>query len=36
MNQQQNAVNIITAYTQIPYTVFATELAGSLKNDFNA
>ena len=36
MNQQQNAVSIVTAYTQIPYTVFATELSGSLKNDFNA
>lgn len=30
------AVNIITAYTQIPYSVFATELEGSLKSDFNA
>lgn len=36
MNQQQNEVSIVTAYTQIPYTVFATELSGSLKNDFNA
>ena len=33
---EQNAVQIITAYNQIPYSVFATELAGSLKNDFNA
>lgn len=31
-----NEVSIVTAYTQIPYNVFATELAGSLKNDFNA
>lgn len=28
------AVEIVTAYTQIPYSVFATELAGSLKKDF--
>ena len=34
--EQNNAINVITAYTQIPYTVFATELSGSLKNDFNA
>lgn len=34
--EQQNAINMITAYTQIPYSVFATELSGSLKNDFNA
>lgn len=34
--EQNNAINVITAYTQIPYSVFATELAGSLKNDFNA
>lgn len=35
MEQNNNAVNVITAYTQIPYAVFATELAGNLKNDFN-
>ena len=29
------STEIITAYTQIPYSVFATELEGSLKNDFN-
>lgn len=34
--EQNNAINVITAYTQIPYSVFATELSGSLKNDFNA
>lgn len=32
---EKNAVNTVTAYTQIPYSVFATELAGNLKNDFN-
>lgn len=32
----ENAVSVITAYTQIPYSVIATELAGSNKNDFNA
>lgn len=31
-----NAIEVVTAYTQIPYSVFATELEGSLKNDFNA
>ena len=34
--EQNSAINVITAYTQIPYSVFATELSGSLKNDFNA
>ena len=34
--EQNNAINVITAYTQIPYSVFATEISGSLKNDFNA
>lgn len=28
-------VTQVTAYTQIPYSVFGTELEGSLKNDFN-
>lgn len=31
-----NEVSVVTAYTNIPYSVFATELEGSLKNDFNA
>ena len=28
-------VTQVTAYTQIPYSVFGTELEGSIKNDFN-
>lgn len=33
--KQQDTISVITAYTQIPYSVFSTELVGSLKNDFN-
>lgn len=33
---ENNAVSVVTAYTQIPYSVFATELEGSGKQDFNA
>ena len=29
-------MSIVTAYTQIPYSVFATELQGSFKSEFNA
>lgn len=32
---QDGTVEVVTAYRQIPYSVFATELDGSLKNDFN-
>lgn len=32
---QQNTSTMVTAYTQIPYSVFATELSGSIKSDFN-
>lgn len=34
MANETNAVSVITAYTQIPYSVIGTELAGTLKNDF--
>ena len=34
MNEDKG-ISVVTAYTNIPYSVFATEIAGSLKNDFN-
>lgn len=34
MNRQE-AVSVVTAYTKIPYSVFATELEGTLKENFN-
>ena len=32
---RDGTVEKVSSYTQIPYSVFATELDGSLRNDFN-